>query len=165
MDNKTELMEKLRNYLVHRDAVRLRDLSGEAGDLAFITQEKDTVNIAIIAYALYKIFLKTHYQKKFEPLANNALNKINSGDLEGLVEDIKQFDIQHGFFQGNVVKRARIKIGARLYTRGLSLSKAAQIVSVNISDLLEYSGGTQVHEKPMKGSVKDRLNVARELFE
>jgi ABC-type transport system involved in cytochrome c biogenesis ATPase subunit len=79
----TELIDKLRNYLVHRDAVKLRDLSGEASDLAFITQDKDTVNIAIIAYALYKIFLKTHYQNKFEALASNAQSKINSGDLEG----------------------------------------------------------------------------------
>ena len=164
MPNK-ELLEKLRKHLVSRDAVKLRDLSGEASDLAFITQDKDTVNIGIIAYALYKIFLKTHYQKKFEPLASNAQTKIDSGDLEGLVEEIKEFDIQHGFFQGNVVKKARIKIGARLYTRGLSLSKAAQMVSVNISDLLEYSGGTQVHEKPAKGSVKERLETARTLFE
>jgi hypothetical protein len=164
MSNK-ELLDKLRNYVVHRDAVKLRDLSGEASDIAFITQDKDTVSIAITAYALYKIFLKKHYQQKFEPLANNAQSKINSGDLEGLIEDIKQFDIKNGFFQGNVVKRARIKIGARLYTRGLSLSKAAQIVSVNISDLLEYSGGTQFHEKPMKGSVKERLETARTLFD
>ena len=81
-----------------------------------------------------------------------------------MIEDLKEFDRTYGFFQGNVVKKARIKIGARLYTRGISLPQAAELVSVNVSDILKYTGGTQMHETA-SGSVKDRLSVARKIFE
>lgn len=161
---KEELFGKLKKYIETKDSVKLRDLSNECSDAAFVEQDKDIINIGIIAYGFYKIFLKKHYQLKFDPLLQHAIRKLSDGNLEAVIEDIRIFDTQHGHFQGNVVKRARIKIGARLYTRGLSLSKAAEMVSVNISDILEYSGGTQIHDKATS-TAKSRLETARKIFE
>ncbi len=157
-------VKELRCALEKKDAYRLRELSEQCVDIAFITQSRDAINVGIISYAFHKIFLKGHYHSQFTELLECSKKKLDCGSLESIIEDIKQFDKKNGFFQGNVVKKARIKIGARLYTRGMSLSKAAELVAVNVSDILKYSGGTQVSEN-MAGSVKARLDVARRIFE
>lgn len=157
-------VRELRSALEKRDPYRLRELSDQCADIAFITQSRDAINVGIISYAFHKILLKGHYRSQFGELLENSKKKLNCGSLESIIDDVKQFDKKNGFFQGNVVKKARIKLGARFYSRGMSLSKAAELVAVNVSDILKYSGGTQVSEN-MAGSVKERLDVARKIFE
>lgn len=159
-----DLVKELRIALEKRNPYILRELSDQCADAAFITQNQDEINVGIISYSFHKILLKRHYHSKFGELLENANRKINTGNLEGLMEDIKQFDKQYGFFQGNVVKKARIKLGARFYTRGMSLSRAAELVEVNVSDILKYSGGTQISEKTDGATVRERLEVARKIF-
>lgn len=159
-----DLVKELRTALEKRNPYILRELSDQCADAAFITQNQDEINVGIISYSFHKILLKRHYQSKFGELLENANRKINTGNLEGLMEDIKQFDKQYGFFQGNIVKKARIKLGARFYTRGMSLSRAAELVEVNVSDILKYSGGTQISEKTDGATVRERLEVARKIF-
>jgi len=163
-NNGVDYIRELSIALGKRNAYRLRELSDECTDAAFITQDAGVIKIGIISYAFHKIFLKRHYHSQFECVLEDARKKISSGDLDGVMEEIKEFDKRHGFFQGNVIKKARIKMGARLYTRGLSLARAAELVAVNVSDILKYAGGTQMHERAA-GSVKERLSVARKVFE
>lgn len=165
MDEMDEFSRKLRQALAGRNPFILRELSDECVDAAFITQDKKTIDVGIISYAFHKILLKRHYQSKFGELLSGALSLLEKGDLEAIIENVKEFDREYGFFQGNVIKKARIKMGARLYTRGLSLAKAADLVSVNVSDILKYSGGTQVHEKAGGRPLQERLDIARKLFE
>jgi hypothetical protein len=165
MENDPDYVRELSAALLDRDAFRLRELSDQCSDAAFINPDKKTIDVGIISYAFHKILLKRHYQSKFGPLLSDTLNSLDTGDLDGIIENVKEFDRQYGFFQGNVIKKARIKIGARLYTRGLSLARAAELVSVNISDILKYSGGTQVNEKGDGRPLQERLDTARKLFE
>jgi len=160
----TDLVKELRTALWQRNPYALRELSDRCADVGFITQDQDAINVGIISYAFHKILLKRHYHSKFRELLEDANRKINAGNLEGLLEDIKQFDRENGFFQGNVVKKARIKMGARFYARGMSLSRAAELVAVNVSDILKYSGGTVVSEKTDGVTVQERLEVARKIF-
>lgn len=164
MENDVDYVQELSAALLDRDTFRLRELSDQCSDAAFIDPGRKIIQVGIIGYAFHKILLKRHYQSKFGPLLSDTLNRLESGDLEGIIENIKVFDRRHGFFQGNVVKKARIKIGARLYTRGMSLGRAADLVGVNVSDILKYSGGTQVHEKTDGKPLKERLDTARRLL-
>jgi hypothetical protein len=159
-----DLVRELRSALENKDPYKLRELSDQCADAAFITQNQDAINVGIISYAFHKILLKRHYHSKFGELLETANRKLNTGNLESLMDDVKQFDKKYGFFQGNIVKKARIKLGARLYTRGMSLSKAAELVEVNVSDILKYSGGTQVSEKTDGATVRERLETARKIF-
>jgi hypothetical protein len=159
-----DLVRELRSALEKKDPYKLREISDQCADIAFITQNQDAINVGILSYAFHKILLKRHYHSKFGDLLENANNKINAGSLESLMEDVKQFDKKNGFFQGNIVKKARIKLGSRFYSRGMSLSKAAELVAVNVSDILKYSGGTQVSEKTDGATVQERLEVARKIF-
>ncbi|MBN2251127.1 MAG: hypothetical protein JW724_03520 [Candidatus Altiarchaeota archaeon] len=161
--DKENLTKELERALAKKDPYMLRELSNRCSDLAFITQDRDVVKAGVISYAFHKIFLKAHYHSKFRDLLSSAQKKLESGDLDGILADLKEFDMKHGFFQGNIVKKGRIKMGARLYTKGLSLATSADLVSVRISDILKYSGGTQVHDKA-KASVRERLETARSLF-
>jgi hypothetical protein len=159
-----DLVRELRSALEKKDSYKLRELSDQCADIAFITQNQDAINVGIISYAFHKIMLKRHYHSQVGELLENAIKKINAGSLESLMEDVKQFDKKNGFFQGNIVKKARIKLGARFYSRGMSLSKAAELVAVNVSDILKYSGGTQVSEKANGATVQERLETARRIF-
>ena len=49
------------------DSVRLRELAGFFSDEAAISQEADTIKMAMITYCLHKIFIKMHMREKTEP--------------------------------------------------------------------------------------------------
>ncbi len=163
--SEADYARELSTALGKKNTYRLRELSDECTDAAFITQDEKVIKIGVISYAFHKIFLKRHYHAQFAEVLEAAKKKLGVGDYDGVMEDLKEFDRRFGFFQGNVIKKARIKMGARLYTRGLSLATAAELVSVNVSDILKYAGGTQVHEKTNGRSFKERLDIAREVFE
>ncbi len=159
-----DMIEEIKDALKNQDALKLRKLSDIFTDKAVLDQKKDVINLAIITYSFNKIFSKVHFQSKFEDLVSGAIEKLDKKDFDGLINDIREFDKKHGHFEGNLIKKARIKIGSRLYSHGLSISSSAELVNVRISDILKYVGGTHVHESSVTISVKDRLNIARRIL-
>lgn len=159
-----DIIDELKDALKNQDALKLRKLSDILTDKAVIEPENETINLAVITYSFSKIFSKVHFQNKFERLIADGIAKLDKKDFDGVMDDIKEFDEKYGHFEGDLIKKARIKIGSRLYSHGLSISKSAAVVDVRISDILKYVGGTHVHESPATISVKDRLNTARRIF-
>lgn len=159
-----DTIEEIKDALKNRDAFKMRKLSDSFTDKAVILQDEEMIDLAIITYSLNKIFSKVHFQSKFGSLITDSIEKLEKKDFAGIMQDIAEFDEKYGHFEGNLIKKARIKIGSRLYSHGLSVSRSASLVNVRISEILKYVGGTHVHESSATISVKDRLNVARKIF-
>lgn len=155
-----QLITDLREALDARDPYRLRQLYGKFSELSIIKQDREIIELAIISYAFNKIFLKVHYHSKYGDLLSRTIQNLDNKRFEIILAEIKEFDRKHGFFQGNIVKKGRIKVGSRLYNGGISLARAAELVSVRVTDILKYSGGTQVHETNIS-SIHERLENAR----
>lgn len=164
-DSLNNLTEETKKALLAKDAFRFRELSGKCSDTVVLTQDEKMIQLALITYSFNKILSKVHFQKKVDYLLENTVRKLDAIDFEGILTDIDAFDREHGFFEGTLVGKARIKIGARLYAKGISLAQSASLVKVRVSDILEYVGDTRVHDGGAESkSVKDRLNIARRAF-
>lgn len=146
------------------DAMTLRELSGDFSRLAVTEQSEDNINLALVTYCLNKIYSKVHFKKNWGALKKNVLAKLAASDFRGVLDEIEEFDRKYGAFEGNLVGKARIKVSSRLYSNGLSLSQAANLTSVRISDILSYVGATKTHENVKPASVSERLDVARKVL-
>jgi len=158
-----DLVNKTRAALESRDAMMLRELSREFTDEAIVSQDENVIKLAMITYAFNKILSKVHFKANDE-LVEKALKKLRENDFSSILSYIDEFDKKFGFFEGTLVGKAKIKIGSRLYSRGISLSRSANLVNAKISDILDYVGNTKIHEKAVGSSLKERLETARRLF-
>ncbi len=151
-----------------QDTIALRELCGHYGDEAAISQDIHPVEMALICYCFHKIFLKVNLDGKREHLIPGTIKNLRNGDRSQILTDLKKFDDEHGFFEGNIVEKARIKVAARLHSRGISILQSATTCSIRMSDLMDYVGETReyVHHLRNEGglTLEDRLNVARNLL-
>jgi len=151
--------------LERKDSYRLRELSREYTNQAVETQSRNDLGVAIIAYSFHKILSKAHLRKKSKELVDDAQAHLRAHDIEGVIDCIDRFDKENGFFQSPLVGKAKVKLGARLYSQGLSLSKSANLAGVGVSDILEYIGETKTDIVGKAMPVRKRLDVARKLFD
>ncbi len=155
---------EVKKAVLEQDAMRLRELASEYSLLAVTEQTPKTIKLALITYSLNKIFSKVHFQENANALAKEFAGKLDAEDLDGILKSIEEFDSKHGFFEGNLVNKAKIKIGARLYSNGLSAAQSANLVGARLADILSFIGETKTDVKTDARSVEARLNAARKLF-
>ncbi|MBU0761693.1 MAG: hypothetical protein KKD39_01595 [Candidatus Altiarchaeota archaeon] len=150
--------------LLDEDSMRLRELAGLFGDEAAISQDRVAIELALICYCFHKIFTKLHFREKNNEIVMSAIAKLKEGEYESLLSDISEFDEKHGLMEG-LVGKARIKIAARLHSRGISVTQSASITGAKLSDLFDYVGGTKDYHNHTSGKpLSERLNTARDIF-
>jgi len=146
------------------DAMGLRELSHKFSGIAVTEQSGEVIDLAVITYCLNKIFSKVHFKKNLGDLKKNIVSELSREKFGAVLREIESFDKAHGAFEGNLVGKARIKVGSRLYSNGLSLSQSASLTGVQVSNILAYVGATKTHEKIKPASVKDRYNLAKTIL-
>ncbi|MFC2154409.1 hypothetical protein ACFLRC_02890 [Candidatus Altiarchaeota archaeon] len=159
-----EMIDEIERALISRDAIRMRELSNEASNLAVLSQDKDVIELAVASYALNKILSKIHFQEEVEQLYREVKPDFDADYIGAVLDKIREFDLKHGLFQGDIVEKARIKIGSRLYSRGLSMTHSANLVGATGNDILAFAGKTKVHEETDTKPINQRLEVTRKLF-
>ncbi|MFH0860453.1 MAG: hypothetical protein V1921_04580 [Candidatus Altiarchaeota archaeon] len=164
MENKTDITG-LKKAIDSRDALELRKLSKRYSMEAVVEQSDDIINLAIISYCLNKVLSKVHFSEKIDTLIYYVREKLEKGDLAGAISSIESFDEEHGLFHGNLVYKARVKVGSRMYSSGISLTQAASLVDIKVSEILEYSGYTKGDEETRHKSLGERVAVVRRLFD
>jgi len=145
------------------DAMGLRELSREFSEQAVTVQSEELIDLALVTYCFNKIFSKVHFKENLADFKVKVLAELSRGDFKAVLDDVEAFDRQFGAFEGNLVVKARIKVGSRLYSSGLSLSQSASLTGVGVSDILGYVGETKTHEKIKPFSVAERYRLAKEL--
>ncbi|MFH1126244.1 MAG: hypothetical protein V1703_03895, partial [Candidatus Altiarchaeota archaeon] len=111
-----------------------------------------------------KLFSKVHYRDKVDKVADQAIEYLQQEDFEGVLKAIDDFDKKHSFFEGSLTEKGRVKIASRLYSSGLSIAQAAELLNVSVSNLLDYVGVTKVQEESRTMTATERLKIARSLF-
>jgi hypothetical protein len=142
----------------------LRELSRELSELAVTDQSERVIDLALITYCLNKIFSKVHFQENIADLKKDVISELSRENFGGVLGIIEGFDSEYGAFEGNLVGKARIKIGSRLYSDGLSLSQSASLTGVHVSDIIEYVGETKTHERIKPASVAERFSIAKKIL-
>ncbi|MFH1055948.1 MAG: hypothetical protein V1744_07655 [Candidatus Altiarchaeota archaeon] len=146
------------------DSVKLRELASYFSDDAAISQKEEDIKMAMITYCLHKIFIKVHMREKTEWLVESVMKLLSNGDLNGVLSEIEVFDSQNGLFEGGLVGKARIKIAARMHSRGISVTQSASLTGAAVGDLLDYVGETRGYQHKEGKTIAERLNRTRDIF-
>ena len=161
------------------DSFELEDWSNHTIHDAFIYQEKNSIQIAIIIYSLAKIIKRSEGKidewdiKKEEILremvrAKNYLEKSDEKNYsyiaEKLIKEIGKIDNKLRLYIEDVLDKAKIVKGSKLYEHGISIEKASDLLGISQWELMSYVGKTQIIDNEEAVSTKTRMNFAKKIF-
>jgi len=155
------------------DSIKLREISDHTLHNASIYQDKDSITIAVVMYALSKIVerstipapeIKTKLEQARDHLENKDIENYE-GTVKEIVDMISNIDRKMNLYVQRVINEAEIKKGSRLYEHGISLAQTAELLGISHWELMKYIGNTKIADKfEDEIEVMDRLNHTRRLF-
>ena len=158
-----------------KDFLALKQVSNKTIHNAGIFQDSDSISIAVILYSLSKLADRNPepaYIHKTIALLESCRHLLEISDLTGFRDElhslfklISSFDKQLKLYLQEVLKKARISKGTKLYDHGISIAKAAEILDISQWDLMSYVGETQISDHFIgKVRVGKRLKDLKEFF-
>ncbi len=158
------------------DVFAVKYLSDHTIHNASIFQDEDSIAIAVLTYALGKII-----EMKFEQINYNTICTNLSNARDELIENridqyrkqiqktmsyVSNLDAKLKIYIQEVINKAQIKKGSRIYEHGISLSRASALLGVSQWELMSYIGKTRIIDSAEEDTefVKSRLEFARGLF-
>jgi len=157
---------------------KLKEVSNRTINNASIFQDPDSVSIAVLVYALFKILERGAADEKFitDDMCATLTdmrdflkqdNRVSYRDeMKKLIRLIQSADKKFKFYIEQVMNQAEIKKGSKLYATGISLARAAEILGITQWELMNYVGKTQIaEEEGHEMDIRKRLEFTRRLFE
>ncbi len=170
------ILKQASNFIKKRDALSLGKLSNWSIHTAGVFQDEDSISIAVLTYALFKV-LERHESEKvnfdaFIKKIDAAAARLAKTDIEGyrksvkeLFTEISSIDTKVRFYFQKVVSKARIHRGSFLHAHGISVARTAELMGISQWQLMDYIGQTKVIDiEKHKMDVKKRLDLARRMF-
>lgn len=168
---------------VQREDIRgLKDLSNMTVHTASIKQDQYSISIAVLIYALSKIYERSMYEqyKGWPDFSKEALRRLerayeelDHGNDESFDETVKSYlELINGLepklreFIQDVIEKAKIAKGSRLYEHGISMGRTAALLGISQYELMDYTGKTYISDIRLKvlKPASERMRVARSLF-
>jgi len=176
-----ELLEKIKIALLNKDAVQLKELSNQTVHSSCHYQDSASITISVIIYALGKLVEREDYNKvknwdaftkKFNSILSLAIKAVNDDSQEKYEDYIKMARtslesnaINLKKYIQEVLKKAAINKGSRIYEHGLSIEHTAKLLGITQWELSEYVGQKPLnHEQVHTIDIKKRAKIALEFF-
>lgn len=176
---KEDITNVLKDSILAVESGKISDLSQLSDHVihdASIFQDDDTLSIAILVYALskiiarcceknvsYALILKELKDAVYHLEKNNFNGFRNS--IKNLFRTINKYDKKIKLYIEEVINKAKLKKGSKLYKHGLSIARASEILGISQWEMMNYIGKTFLPDEKKEGlSAKQRLNIAREIF-
>lgn len=162
-----------------KDVAELKELSDHTIHDCSIYQDMDSVQIALLMYSLYKLYdrkaemSENDYKKVYEELME-ARKALVIGDfgaynkcIGAIFNIIRKVDSTSSKYILEIIDKAKITKGSKLFEHGLSIKRSAAIMGIDEWEMLNYIGNTNSIEmyKPGGVTAKKRLTIALELFQ
>ena len=155
------------------DTFALADISDHTIHNASIFQDKESLTIAVIIYALSKLGDKLRLIKReLIPQLRQSLQYLKATNfkaydktIEKVVRTISRIDKKMNLYIQHIINRPEIKKGSKIYDHGISLGQTADILGLSQWELMNYIGKTKLSDKfDDQINVLERINFARSLF-
>lgn len=159
-----------------QDFVKLRELSNHMIHDASIFQEDDPLALAVLVYALSKVYQRCVERNKSCPVVLPALERarevLAQDDedsyrtvIKNLLREVGEMDNQMKLYIQEVIENARIKKGSKIHEHGISIARTSEILGVSQWELKTYIG--QQHEENHYDGVRieDRIRFTRNMFQ
>ncbi|MEK6974459.1 MAG: hypothetical protein AABW41_04460 [Nanoarchaeota archaeon] len=175
------LLKKTYYYFRKKDIKKLRALSDHVIEDASIYQEDYIISLAIILYTLSKILEKGDYENNpgWNSFYKNSMNNIKkliyhitkskfddySDILKRLLADIKNLDKEVPMYIEELLNSSRIKKGSSVYSYGISLGRAAELLGISKWELMNYIGNLETTSEHLrKINAIQRYQTAKKVF-
>ncbi len=151
----------------------LRSLSNSTIHNASIFQDKYSVLVAVIMYAMSKMIERTgrigkdilEILKQAEEYAKNDERKRLDTALKKIIREISKKDKELNKYIQHVINEAEIKKGSRIYEHGISLAQTAEILGISQWELMIYIGHTNIADEDISRiNTKKRIEYAKSIF-
>lgn len=175
------VLEETKGALKNQDSLKLKELSDQTIHSACQEQDTASVTSAIIIYTLSKLIERKGYLrlkkwdffvKKFNSvldLAIKALQDENQEAFQRYVEKARKVLTSESIsvkpYIQEILKKASINKGSKIYEHGISLEQTAKILGVSQWELSEYVGQRMADVRQIQSmDVKKRAKMALEFF-
>lgn len=168
-----DVLAKAVDIINHQNFYELRELSNHVIHNASIFQDKDSITIAVIIYALSKILRESEgYDKSVISKLEDAKHLLEKNDSENytiaikaLLADISTQDSKIRFYFHEVLERAQINKASKIYEHGISLAQVSEALGISRWELMEYIGKTTISDSfDDISDVIDRVKFTRLIF-
>jgi hypothetical protein len=171
------------NAVKNNNTSQLNALSDGVIHSATISQAPNSLEIMTLIYSLSKIYERDRYKtfKGWKTFDNQTKLKLQdlidalevdsekgfNSNLQAFLKSINRLDKRLRNYINDVMEKAKITKGSRIYEHGVSAGRTANIVNVPQHEIMKYTGTTGVpdSEYSISGDVKKRLALARKLFQ
>lgn len=172
-----KILEETLSALRNGEYGSLKEISNHTLHNASIFQDKDSVSVAVIIFALYKIAGRSAgkdgaipgkiikaMQEAYDFLKNDRIDGYNKA-VKSIFESISAVDMKLRMYIEEVIEQAQIKKGSKIYEHGISMARAAEILGISEWELMNYVGKTRIPEIEEEASdVKSRLSFTKGIF-
>lgn len=168
-----DILEKTIEAFPENDSKTIRELSNHTVHNSSIYQDKDSINIAVVIYALSKLIERRHDNEEIIEKLTKAKEELENNNVEGYenalsetVDIIYSYDKKINFYVKHIINQAGIKKGSRIYEHGISLARAAEIFNISQWELVKYLGQTNIPDQQgeLGVTIEDRIKYTRKLF-
>ncbi|MCA9485844.1 MAG: hypothetical protein KC506_03305 [Nanoarchaeota archaeon] len=177
-----EILRQTKEALLARNSIMLKSLSNNTIHNACNYQDSSSISIAVIIYTLSKLVERgdfnrfrnwDNFVKKINSLLDLAARTLGEGDhqnYEMYVEKVRKTIESHSIslkpYVHDVLKKASINKGSKLYEHGISLEQTSKLLGVSQWELADYIGSKAnsdyVQHRTM--DVRKRAKMALEFF-
>lgn len=167
------VIEESLQAIKDNDSRRLSDASNKIIHCASIFQDKFSLTIAVIIYALAKMLMRgsiidkriIERLERMRQCLKDCRDDVLERELSALRTLIESRDNRISLYVRNVINDAQIKKGSRIYEHGISLAQTASMLGISEWELMKYIGQTTIEEHDGEGvGTKKRLAFTRGLF-
>ncbi len=177
----TSILRKAIQFIKKEDTSALDELSDHAIRDASVFQDKNSIRIAIIIYALAKIIHRSEGQadewdktrKRILTDLQDARFYLEKGKeekykevIKNILKNIGRIDDKLKLYIDDVLDKAKIVKGSKLYEQGVSIGRAAEILGISQWELMSYVGKTKIIDRYKEEviPISMRLDYAKKIF-
>lgn len=150
-----DVLRMLSEGFRRRSIRKLKKANDELLNAFLRERRKEIFDLAVVSYVLFKILTKPrfftekgreHMRKLAELLEKLTPNNISEvlPEIEKEVMEMEEKDPRYVF---DLFTKARVKMAATLYAKGLSLGLASKFSGIPKQEILSYAGKTMMFER------------------
>lgn len=182
VDNVLRILQETRDAIEIDNSAIIRDLSNQTINTASLTKDPDNIAVAVIVYALSKIYERRDYRDlpgwpKVNLVVKDSLNKcvldLKKNNIKNFKIHFQEIRVALEKLPGklknyveDIFRNSEISKASRLYEHGISMESTAKLLGVTMFEVAEYAGKTGISE--VKGTqtmdVKQRIKIAEGMF-
>lgn len=182
---KQDILNVIKKALIaikENNITELRELSNQTLHSSSIFQDENAISIAVVCYALSKIFERVQYRnyKDWNIFYENSLNNLKNAyenlekdnlanyqsSIKNILNVIDKLSSNLKKYVKELIEQAQIAKGSRLYEHGISIGRTAELLGVSKWELMDYVGKTGIPdiEENLSFPIDKRIKFARSLF-